>query len=272
MISNPIRLSKNGSISASGGLDPALTRFFLLFWDKFDWPDNAFISIGGPDEHIDFLIEAGVIKRSIAHGSISGSGAEILKFCHIGAFDQLDRLHPGQWSLAKGEGSFSFEDSNLHHGRGMLVELHQAIPIPSEEVPYQEILEFKLKRRDELTQLRVHLGELYQAIMSSPDIELSKTTQLQKLDQAIADHVRTISETGFALRLSGLKANLNVPSAIAGLLTSIASAQSDLPFSSALLNGALATLTVSAGAELLHRRPSNTPYQYVGSIHKHFVN
>jgi hypothetical protein len=251
-------------------LDTELIRFFLLFWDKLDWPENSFISIGGPDDHVQFLIDTGVIMRSRASGSIKGNGAEILKFCHVGAFNELDKKYPGQWSLAKGEGSISFDDSNLEQGRGVLVELHHAIPVPSADVPFQEILEFKLKRQDELLQLRAHLEDLYQAIISAPDMMLAKSTQLQRLDRAIAEHVKAISETGFNLRISGLCANLNVERSLVGLLASIASAANDLSLANAALNGIAATLSLSVGAELRNHRISSTPFEYVGSMHRQF--
>lgn len=268
VISGPVKLTADGGISGGGSIDADLMRFFLLFWDKFDWPDSRIIRIGGPDEHAQYLIEAGIISRSMSSGRISGNGSQIVLDCHLGAFKGLDQREPGKWSLAKGEGTISFPDTDLEEGRGLLFELHQAIPVPSREVPYQDILEFKQKRRDELLQLRYHLEDLFQLISGAPDIELARATEFERLDSAIADHIKAIREMNFPLRLAGLKANLNILPAIAGSLATVSASQSDLSMTNSFFTGVTAAVSVDVGAKLFGRAPQTTPYEYVGSIHK----
>lgn len=272
VISAPVTIDKDNSISGGGSIDPDLMRFFLLFWDKFDWPDNRLISVGEPDEHIRYLMELGIVQRSIVSGTGRfQTGGELIINSQLGAFRELENRNPGKWSLAKGSGCFSFSDRELENGRGILFGLHRAIPVPDRSVPFQDILEFKEKRRDELSCLRYHLEQIFQRILASPDAALAKTTEFEKFDKAIGDYVRAVRERPFRLRLSDLSANLNVTDVVAGVLASLGSSAAELPLSSTLLNGVGSAISVNVGAKLIGYRQTVTPYQYIGSVHRSWL-
>jgi hypothetical protein len=89
----------------------------------------------------------------------------------------------------------------LEPGRGVLVSLHRALPVPDKDVPLQDILEFRTKRSDELIALRRHLEEIYGRIVSAGDSDLALKTELERLQQAINDYTKVFHERRFKFRM-----------------------------------------------------------------------
>ena len=126
-------------------------RFALLFWDRLVWPSSRAIHFSsGPDET--FLESAGILTRP--EYTFNGDGAQGIARGQIQAYQELERSEPGVWALAQGENSLLLKDGLADEGKGTLVELHRAIPVPKQDVPLAEILEFRQRRRDELVLLR----------------------------------------------------------------------------------------------------------------------
>ena len=134
----PIEVFGDGFRLVGGGIDPQELRLALLFWDKLDYPSNNLIEIApGPDA--DFLIDVGGMKRTHVAMGGSYSGGDVVRAPLIRAFQLLDEAEPGTWSIATGERSISFVDDELREGRGALVTLHRAIPVPDKDVPLAEV-------------------------------------------------------------------------------------------------------------------------------------
>lgn len=70
---------------------------------------------------------------------------------------------------------------------GVLVELHRAIPIPMNDVPFDEVLEFKHRRYDQLLLLRYLLESFVSKIEASADNTQAREKCIAELDQACAD-------------------------------------------------------------------------------------
>ena len=156
VISCPINISGTSLFLKSSTLDPQELRFALLFWDKLDFPTNNLISIG-TDQNAEFLAGEGILTRTRVQVQGGGDMAQGYAGAHVHAYRTLDEREPGVWSLGKGENSVSFSDTDVEHGRGALIGLYKAIPVPDKEVPLQDILEFREKRHAELLALRHHI-------------------------------------------------------------------------------------------------------------------
>lgn len=245
----------------SGVLDPQELRSSLLFWDRLDFPDQPLIKFG-QNSDAEFLASAGVLKRTEIKISGRGDFATAVRDAHVAAFRYLDKENPGRWSLATGERSVSFGDDALELGRGALVRLHGAIPVPDKDVPLQDILEFRIRRSDELLALRTHLETIYQRVISAGDGELVWNTEIEALQRAIQDHIKTSRESGFRLRLADLSASLNLISIGS---TAITAYSMGLPIVPALITGSAAALSINVGPALKRHKPSPTPFQYITS-------
>jgi hypothetical protein len=139
IVSSPIKIGKDRSLNAAAALDREELRFALLFWDKLDWPDNTMISLNSAGD-ADFLRSTGVLCRSLARfDSFSGGAGDLMLQAFVATFRARDLDRPGAWSLARGPKSISFDDDDLEQGRGVLFELHKAIPVPDREVPLAEV-------------------------------------------------------------------------------------------------------------------------------------
>ena len=243
-------------------LDAQELRFSLLFWDKLDCPTNNIMEVPpGPDA--DYLIKAGVMKRTRIELE-SASGGDVLRIPLVRAFAMLDEREPGTWSVATGERSISFLDSELQTGRGALVSLHRAIPVPDKDVPLDDILKFKEKRHSELLALRHYLEATYVRVSNATDGALALNSELEALEGAVANFMNSARGFGLKWRLADLGANLDLA---AGVAAGWHAYQKRLSTLDALVAGAGATIAVKAAVGLVRARSPETPFRYVSSYH-----
>lgn len=265
VVSPPITVSANGFRLEQARLDPQELRFALLFWDKLDFPENNLIGIG-LDPDAEFLVHAGVLKRTrvVLYGSW---GADCYRHAHVQAFTQLDEAEPGVWSLATGERSISFVDHDLEAGRGALVNLHRALPVPDKDVHLQDVLDFKQKRHPELAALRHHLEGIYVSVGNAVDGDLAFNSEYEALDRAIADYIKSTRGLGLKWRLAGMEASLNLAGAIAG---GYAAYKGGLSATEIALGAGAGALAVKVGGLGLARTrgSATTPFRYVSSYYR----
>lgn len=193
-----------GGVRISGGFDNLELRKHLLYFDKIDYPDNSFISVGSSPD-IAYLEKAGVLKRPVVQfsGTMSSGSGEFFIAAQEATYNQNSINEPGQWSL--GQSSINPFFSNGITSKGVEFTLVNMLPVPQGIVPLEDILEFKQKRHDELIALRHHLDDVYQAIIGSGDIPRSMTTETQKLETALREIDRTLSEASIAKVVTNLR-------------------------------------------------------------------
>lgn len=205
VISPPMKIEGNHFQLKHSSLDPQELRFWLLFWDKLVWPSSRIVNIvSGPDE--EFLIQEGILERP--EYSFSGDIAQSILRTQLTAFSEKEHKEPGQWAFAQGENSLQAILPEMSD-RGLLITLHQALPIPSSDVPFDEILQFKEKRFPELYALRDALDTLYLDISKAPDKDFARTHALNKIDNACADLIKVNKEWGHPKNLVNI--NLSIP-------------------------------------------------------------
>jgi hypothetical protein len=206
VVSPPIEIQGTSLFAKSSNLDPQELRFALLFWDKLVWPSSrAIYFVSGPDET--FLESAGILIRP--EYTFNGDVAQGIAKGQIQAYQDLERAEPGVWALAQGENSLLWREGLFEEGKGTLVELHRAIPIPKHDVPLAEILEFKQRRQDELVLLRHLIESFVSEIEKSADKPLALKERIAELDQACADLLTVGREWRFPVYLSNVKASFN---------------------------------------------------------------
>jgi hypothetical protein len=275
IVAPPVREVPDGAVQIGGVLDPQEIRFALLLWDHLRYPQSNLVHVGpGPDEQ--YLASAGVLDYAKINFHGLANERAILATQKLGFLAQ-DSKEPGRWSLGKGDGSLSFSDDELKVGQGILLTLHKVIPIPNEDVPLAELLEFKSKRRDELLALRHHLERLYQQIIDSPDVHQSLATELSALDAALKDQLKASCEEKFKWRLSDLNAKVGYKvdwktwAAGAG---AYATASTGLPLAGAVLAGlaGAAAVTFNVSGSIARKKPTATPFEYVSRFHTELFN
>lgn len=175
-----------------------------MYWDLIDYPDNNLISIGASPD-IEFLISSGVATRTRVQfgGMINSGNGEFFIVAQKAVFDRYEKENPGCWSIAQVSQQPFFPDSKPK--TSIEYELLNNLPVPEYDVPLNEILEFKAKRKDELTSFRIYIDELYQSIINAGDIPRAKNTAILKIEKALSDVDRTLDESAVKRTITSLK-------------------------------------------------------------------
>lgn len=203
----PIEIEGTRLFVKSSSLDPQELRFALLFWDRLVWPSSRLVYFGsGPDEQ--FLEGAGILARP--EYNLSNDGAQAIARGQFQAYKDLERNEPGNWALSQGESSLLWKEGLADEGTGSIIELHRAIPIPKQDVPISEILEFRQRRRDELMLLRHYIESLVNEIEGATDKPSALQKRVTEIDQACADLLAVGKEWQFPVYLSNLKASFSL--------------------------------------------------------------
>ncbi|MFG1376349.1 DUF6236 family protein [Xanthobacter autotrophicus] len=245
-------------------LDPQDLRFSLLFWDKLNWPKSNVLSIESSGD-AEYLSQIGILERRNMPTPIGTFSLEkVFLDGHVRAYKDLDRLEPGVWSLGKGENSIDFGPNDLEEGRGVLVRLYNAIPVPSRDVPIEDVLNFKAKCMDELIELRLHLDDIYEKIISSKDGDLALEREIVRLDKSISDYLKKSKGFNIPFIGSSFDANINVSAAA---FSGIGIFSATLSLTAALTAGAVAGFGIGPTISLKGRQEVSTPFRYISSFH-----
>jgi hypothetical protein len=212
-------------------------------------------------------------KRIFSDVSVfSTNVVHILQELNSATFRHLNARDSGRWSLLRGDSSLGFGQEELEPDRAFLVQLHEAIPVPDQDVALQEVLEFKERRRAELLALRHHLEKIYLDVIRSPDRALAGAVALEEVDRAICDVLKVSRETGMKLKLSGFDASLQLFDVNQAILGAAAGWESGLGITGAVLGGVVGgvipKLTFKTGLGLRSTQRSDSPFEYVARFHR----
>jgi hypothetical protein len=205
------------------GFDPVSLRQYLLYWDKLDWPDNNIISIQDDSAEVAFLESVGILERTrIRLTSVSRHIGYAMLEAQAAALAERNSKEPGAWSLAQQSRVLVSSPTGSVDARSIEVELYSSLPVPSQDVSLEEILEFKSRRDAELAQFRAAMDALYQETARAADIPRAKLQAQDQLQKAIQDLNNAFGESFSRRLLASLKVELNVPNIAAGAAASVA--------------------------------------------------
>jgi Family of unknown function (DUF6236) len=274
VVSSPMEIQGSNLFVRSPQLDPQELRLSLLFWDRLAWPFSRSVYLpAGPDEQ--FLETEGVLVRP--EFTFEGGAAQGIAMTQIAAFKQFDQNEPGMWALAQGENSLLLKNGDLEVDKGAFIELYRAVPVPDRNVPLNDILEFKQKRRDELLLLRNEIDNIFFELNSANNGAAELANHVTRIDSACAAAIRVSKEWQFPVRLSNLKTSFDwrpfvtVAGAFAGYQ---AAGAMSLPMTTSILAGAAATasaLKIAGDFGWRGLRPRQGPYRYVSQFHNELL-
>jgi Family of unknown function (DUF6236) len=274
VVSSPLEIQGERLLVKSAQLDPQELRAWLLFFDRLVWPSSRIVYFGsGPDEL--FLEQCNVLTRP--DYTMGGEFVQGIAHGQFKAFIDLDTKEPGQWALAQGENSLLLKDRLLVPDTGLMLELYNAIPVPDRDVPLNEILEFRLKRSDELELLRTELDGFVSQIDKADDKAAELAKRIAIIDSACADAIRVSHEWQFPVKLTDFKASfeirplvhLQVGAAAYGLgsVAGLSSTTNALAAVSTALVSAASCLKISNGFGWKGIKRKMGPYRYVYQFH-----
>lgn len=246
VISPPFKTISGNLVEIGANPSGLELRKYLLYWDKIDYPDNNIVSISSSPD-IQFLELSNVLIRSKFTFTLAIPGLTFSKFIHLKddgklqfqkgqnnfknvsfydyifssqqtAFEQHNLEEPGQWSIAQLSNK-PFHNNTVNR-LGVEFELYNMLPVPQEDVPLYDILEYKQKRESELLAFRSHLDDVYRLIIEAEDIPRARITEITKLEQALRDIDKTLQIDLITRTVSSLRTYIGgeFPSALgAGL-------------------------------------------------------
>lgn len=195
------------------GIEPDDLRFYLLYWDRIDYPNSNIIHItSSPSEQ--FLIDESVMTRTSV--AIRGSGRleKAYVSAQLEALRLLNTMDPGKWSLAQTSNAFYLPSNKSIEKRSLEVELYSLLPVPTKNVALEDILIFKENRHDELQRLRIAMDELYHYIDMAKDVPRAKNAAILKLEKTLEDLNRVALESWTTRLLHSLRIEVNLPNLI----------------------------------------------------------
>lgn len=238
-------------------------RQYALYWDKIDWPHNNiwdFVhGLDGPDCR--YLAAAGVLTRTNVEFEGTVNAQEILPLTQLAALDMHNKCEPGQWSMAQHGLTLISPTETTVPGRAIEVELYGLLPVPTDDVPMDRVLEFRHRRYDELLALRDELDVFYLEIANNVDFARAKLQAETRIRRVLRDLHTAFNETFARRLLTSWKVELNVTRMLmdGGFLAGVGMTANASPVVVAALGiagAAAGTLTVGA----VHlRRGENIP-------------
>ncbi|HDY7983644.1 DUF6236 family protein [Vibrio vulnificus] len=288
-----------GDVLFKSAVDDFELRKYLTYWDKIDVPKSSFIEF---DCHQFRLLEAsGHLSRTIygekrypvgakishSHQIYLGGifsaeiddctnltinkvcGEQILK-AHEDVYMLRSGKEPGQWSKAQiSTDLISFDAKDKE---AIEIELYNMLPVPCVETPLEDILEFKVKRHDELVAFRGYLDEMYQQILGAADIPRARNTQLNRLEQAIRDVDKTMKESKIKVFADSLRSVLSGLDGIVGTGLAVGTTVAASAIGTTPLIAGLSGAAVIAGIKMIPQSKStaNNDLTYLKSLRSNF--
>ncbi|MFD2616156.1 DUF6236 family protein [Terrilactibacillus laevilacticus] len=209
IVISPVEITGKNSMVIKG-LNPIKLRQYLLYWDKIDFPKNNLIGFGeSPD--IEFLKQVGVLKQTNVQVLLSGEMTELYLKGQIIALNKNNEAEKGCWSLGQTNTHLVLPKNDTVKKRNIEINLHQALPIPSDKVSLDDILYFKERRKDELLSFRGMMDELYLEVADSSDQDRAEIKNIEKLQRSLMDLHKVMDESFSHRLLGGLKVEIDVP-------------------------------------------------------------
>lgn len=204
IVISPVKIIGKNSMTV-GNFDSLKLKQYLLYWDKIDYPINNIIETGISPE-MEFLMNMGVLQRTKVHLYLSGEMTELYVKSQIKALEINSQLEKGRWTLGQENIDLVLPKEDATAKKGIEIHLFNCLPVPPMEVSFEDILEFKEKRKDELLAFRVLMDNFYQELLKTGDSERAMVSYIEKLKLQIDAIDRTMRESF----LKTLKGNLKV--------------------------------------------------------------
>jgi len=188
-----IYLHPNG-FKISSAIDEIKMKYFILYWDKIVIPANNFFYVQVPYEQE--LLKTNIIERPKIKlsGSFSGNdlGQTIIKE-EINIISDKLKDYKNEWIIHQ----FAFPNQKelilplsnhkLIEKKILKFELLNALPVPKTNVNLFELIDFKIRRKNEFDELHNLIDELYLDIINSGDPHLQTYRSYEKLKEKLKD-------------------------------------------------------------------------------------
>ena len=134
---------------------------------------------------------------------------EINHFAQMKAVSQL-QARGSTWTISQSSNKLDLPFGNTPNAKLFEANLYAGLPVPDEDTPLDEILEFKEKRRSSLLQFRHAIDDLYLKMLSSPDQKRELRKASEKIELAVIGLTRCLNESNIKTFFTSLGLYLNI--------------------------------------------------------------
>lgn len=199
----------NKDFSLEVGMSSEKLRYYLMYWDDIVIPTNSLMHFGIENEEL--LIEQKIIRRpSVRLNQIGGDGGRSLLEAQSIVAEALMGMEPGKWVFMQDGDRLHLSDDHSELRNNITLDIANIMPVPPGNTPIEEILEFKLQRKDQLGELWHHLDELCLQVQKEPDRALAQSIAVHDFGKSIEASMRVTKERWRGFHLTNFKASVSL--------------------------------------------------------------
>ena len=238
--------------------DPDIVRASLLLFDRLDSPLNTLF--GNGVEIPDGLEHWGGFQNSRV--GLSGYlTSKVFQTTLVAAFRALNAREEGRWSVARAAQSVAIPASEFDQQTAFKIRLENALPIPDRSVSYDEVLNYRERRRDELLAMRHHLDDLILEINTKGFGGLAEEVAFEKYLKAIDDHAKSAKEENFLKRLTSVEIKFNWDRLVSDIPKSLALGAIMPKMATLWALGSAISIESTLGLRKASQKPN--PFEYI---------
>ena len=211
IIATPVIVNSrnNKEFSLEVGMSPEKLRYYLMYWDDIVIPTNNLMHFGIENEEL--LIEQKLIRRpSVRLNQVGGDGGRSLLEAQAVVAEALMGMEPGKWVFMQDGDRLHLADDHSELRNNISLDIANIMPVPPGSTPIEDILEFKLQRKDQLGELWHHLDELCLQVQKEPDRALAQSIAVHDFGKSIEASMRVTKERWRGFHLTNFKASVSL--------------------------------------------------------------
>lgn len=247
----------------------------VLFWDKIIIPCNTKIFVINLD-HIPEIVTLRaekILEEPKIQVNVDGELTSVLYGMYMWYIMQMMKSNDANYSTYELEKMIISDHDQVSPSGGELLTFTNAFPEPDVSTEINDILEFKLKRKDQLNLLMAHLNSLELRVLKAENKHTELNKAINEIDIACADVIRLYKEKGIKFNISNAKFNFSMKEIIEVTgATYAGSVIAGLPQTAAVLaslSAGIASVVEIKDAISFKKIDKTNPFNYAGEISKH---
>ncbi|HFN0857741.1 DUF6236 family protein [Klebsiella pneumoniae] len=247
----------------------------VLFWDKIIIPCNTNIFVISLDHipEIVMLRAEKILEEPKIQVNVDGELTSVLYGMYMWYIMQMMKSNDANYSTYELEKMIISDHDQVSPSGGELLTFTNAFPEPDVSTEINDILEFKLKRKDQLNLLMAHLNSLELRVLKAENKHTELNKAINEIDIACADVIRLYKEKGIKFNISNAKFNFSMKEIIEVTgATYAGSVIAGLPQTAAVLaslSAGIASVVEIKDAISFKKIDKTNPFNYAGEISKH---
>ncbi|EOX7365011.1 DUF6236 family protein [Klebsiella pneumoniae] len=247
----------------------------VLFWDKIIIPCNTNIFVINLD-HIPEIVTLRaekILEEPKIQVNEDGELTSVLYGMYMWYIMQMMKSNDANYSTYELEKMIISDHDQVSPSGGELLTFTNAFPEPDVSTEINDILDFKLKRKDQLNLLMAHLNSLELRVLKAENKHTELNKAINEIDIACADVIRLYKEKGIKFNISNAKFNFSMKEIIEVTgATYAGSVIAGLPQTAAVLaslSAGIASVVEIKDAISFKKIDKTNPFNYAGEISKH---